>query len=338
MGLEELLEKGKSELDQGHFENASRIFEELIAQVDEDSAGEKEKKTLADALRLKAFCDSRLGQDTEAVTGAMRALDIYQAIEDEVGEAEALRRLGYVHWQKSDIPMALEFYNEALKKAEECGVKHVIGPAKIEFGNVYNSMQEYDKAEATFLEAIESLREEKNLPELTRAYNNLGSTYMAMKNYEPAIKALKKSAKIADEIGNMTAKGWAFFNIADCYIATGSADKARDLLAEAVELLKKTDDKIGIAITYIIYGKANAKKEDWSAAEECFNNSLGIMEDLDIPSLQGEVYEEYGKMYKDKGDNELAREKLNLALEVYVVADMEKEVARVKEILDDITT
>jgi hypothetical protein len=59
-------------------------------------------------------------------------------------------------------------------------------------------------------------------------------------------------------------------------------------------------------------------------------------EETNVPYIHGEVHFYYGKMYKQKGDSEKAREQLNKALNIFEGLETEEFVTRIKEELEDL--
>ena len=52
--------------------------------------------------------------------------------------------------------------------------------------------------------------------------------------------------------------------------------------------------------------------------------------ETNVPYIQGEVHFYFGKMYKDKGDREKAREHLNFALRIFESLETEDFIQKVR--------
>jgi len=331
-----LIEKGERELKKGMWDSSSKIFKQAIDVLDGLEKNDDMNKKLSKVLRLKAFADSRIGEYMVAVVHATRALDLSKSIGDLEGEADALRRLGYIHWQKSDYPMSMEFYHNALDKAEACGVRLLVGRTTIELGILFSSMKDFQKAVRAYLDAADILRKEEDLNELARTYNNLGSCYLDMEKYEDAISVLKMCMNVARDAGDLTIRAWAAFNIANGLIMLGKPKDSFKYLDTALTTLEKSDDRVGIAATYTNYGLAYSALKEWNKAEVSLRKALTILVGLQMPFNEGEVLEKLGKMFLAKGDLEQAKENLTSALEVYNGADLKPQVEKIKAILDGI--
>lgn len=332
--VRELIRKAEAELKVGNWEGAHSSLIKAIKTLEGQASGPENKKVMAEALRLNAFAESRIGDYKSAVTDAKQALELSRSLEDLEGEADALRRLGYVHWQKTDYPMALEFYDGALKASAKAKARKLIGKTMIEMGNLYTSMGEPEKARSSYLEAAVILKEEKELNELARVYNNLGSLYLGQKRYKDAIKVLTQCITLADQIGDQTIRGWAEFNSANALVKMGRPEEAIEHLNTSMTILRRSDDRIGVMTVYMVYGMAYTAMSDWDLAMASFKKSLAIVKDLQMPSLEAEVLGEIGKMHAARGDRPAARENLSNAIQMYECANMEKEAAELRAILD----
>ena len=329
-----LIGQGEGEIKKGLWDSGSKLFGQVIDILEGTDMDDAAKRKMSKVLRLKAFADSRKGDYKAAVQCATRALDISRSISDQEGEADALRRLGYIHWQRSDYPMSMEFYNNALEKAEACCASLLVGRTKIELGNVFNSMREGPKAVRAYLDAADILKKEKDLNELARTYSNLGSCYLNMKKFEDAIEVLKMSMSVAEEAGDITVRCWASFNLAECLVKMGRPEDSFQYLDPIIPIFEKSDDRVGMAVTYLNYGMAHAALQQWERAEGSYNRSMKIVKELAMPSLEGEIYEELGKMYLAMGETERAKEKLAQALEIYNGADLKPEAENIKALFD----
>lgn len=332
--VREFIRKAETELKNGNWETAHGALLKAVTSLDGPEVSPDNKKLLAEALCLNAYAESRIGDFKSAVTDAKRALELSRELSDLEGEADALRRLGYVHWQKTDYPMALEFYDGALKAASQAKARKLIGKTMIEMGNLYNSMSDFVKARSSYLEAAVIMKEEKDLNELARIYNNLGSLYLGQKRYRDALKVLSQCITLADQIGDLTIKGWAEFNSAHAHLKLGRPNDALDHLNTSMTLLRRSDDRVGVMTTYLTYGMAYTELKDWDKAASAFKKAMAIVKDLQMPSTEAEILGEMGKMYLAKGDRPTAREHLRRAITMYREAALEREATELNAVLD----
>ena len=328
-----LIAKGEAQINKGSWAAASKDLTKAKAALDRMKLDIDGKKILSEVLQKMAFADTRRGQYRTAVQAAERSLEISHSIEDLEGEAESLRTLGYISWLKGDLPKASDLFDEALVKARECGANVLIGKIKIEQGNVIASQWQYEEAKDHYIEATKILKFEKALPELSRAYNNLGFMLQLQKKYKDAIIALRTAMDIANKAGDIRMKNMAAINAAECFVMLGSPEVAAEMIGPVIDAMVEFDDKAGIASAYRIYGMIYTATKQWPKAETYFRKAYALVKVSGNPEMEGAICREYGRMFIAKGDKERARVKLSEALEIYKKLGVDPKAAEVKQLL-----
>jgi tetratricopeptide (TPR) repeat protein len=331
--VRELLKGANDRLAKGDWKGASQVLEPVVDQLQDKAATAEDRAILAEVLRKKGHADARIGELQDAMAQVKKALEISETLKDDYGEADALRGLGYIYWQKGDVSMALEFYDLALDKANACASQELVGRIKIEVANAYNTKGDRAKAKETYQQAITILRSVGNQNELARAYNNLGSCYLDNNELDEALDALRQCMDIATKIGDTTIKGWAAFNAAECFTRMGETKFAKEYLGMALEFLTLSDDRIGIASTLKVMGVTYCAEHDWPLAEETFNKSLAIAKDLEMPGLEGDFFIAVSKMWLARGQKEKTVEVLKRAIELLEEGNRKKDADDARKIL-----
>lgn len=330
---EELLEEGKKRLARGDWKGASQVLGEAVESLEDVAISVEDRKVLAEVLRKKGHADARIGELQDAMAEVKESLAISEDLKDDDGEADALRGLGYIYWQKGDIRMALEFYGLALDKAKASNAQELVGRIKIEVANAYNSKGDRPKAKETYQEAISILRGVGNLNELARAYNNLGDCLMNNNELDEALDSLRQCMDIATKIGDTTIKGWAAFNAAECFTRMGEADFAKEYIDMALEFLTLSNDRVGIASTLRVMGVMYVAHKDWPMAEGAFDKSLALAEELEMPGLISGVLRSMGEMWMARGNKAKAKEILERSLAGFDKGEFTKDAEDVRKLL-----
>jgi tetratricopeptide (TPR) repeat protein len=331
--VKKMIDEGDLQLKKGDWESASGTFERILKVLDGRALKDEEMTVLSEVLRKKAHADSRMGEFERAVAHMKRSLDISTDIKDQRGEADSLRGLGYVHWQKGDSQMALIFYEQSLTKGGECGDMEIIGRTRIEIGNAYNYMGDYERAREEYKQAITILKATGNKNELARAFNNLGDCHIRTGDLEDAADILRECMEIATDIGDDTIKGWAAFNVADCFTRMGETRMAKEYLDTALDLLEKSDDRIGVVNALNVYGMTFTAEKEFVLAEDSFGKALILVRDLDIKGLEGEVLRSFAQMFISKGDTTRAKDLLKQAIEAFGSVNRDSDVDEARNLL-----
>jgi len=332
--VKDLIERGRVEIKEGKWEKASIVLSKAIGIIDGSKADDDMKVLLSEALSLNAFAHTRMGDFHEAVSDARRAMEVSMTVKDLKGEADALRRLGYVHWRKGDNTLSMEFYHNAIEKAAAGGADRLLGRTLIEMGSLHVSMKEFPKAERLFKQAIDIMTKEGMMEEVARAYNNLGSCYMDSGEFEKAVPTFEECIMISEAAEDPLHKGWGAFNMADCLTQMGRPEEAIPLLDMALKIMEDLNDLLGLSATYLASGKTYNALKEWDRAEEDLNRTLELLKETTVPEITGQALQLLGENYLGRGDKERGRKELQKALESYEAVDNTKDAEKVRKILE----
>jgi tetratricopeptide (TPR) repeat protein len=318
---------GKLSFNLSEWNSALEYYNKAIT-LSKEIGNEKDK---AEAFRKIGYVLNRKGDWKNATKNFENAISISEKLGDRFGIADAQRGLGYIHWRSGEYEEAIAHYNESIQVSMEIGEMHTIAIAFIELGNVYNETGDSDKAIEYYYKALKELEPIRDYHEMARAYNNLGDTHLKSKSYEMAIAYFEKCEEMGQRIGRKDIVGWSLFNRGEAHVMKGEADKALDCAAKSQTILTTVGDKLGLQACYKIFGMAYGLKKDWDKAIDNFTKCVEMGKDTNVPYVQAEVHYYFGKMYKDKGDKEKAKEQLNISLEIFKSLETEEFVSRVKE-------
>lgn len=326
---------GIKQVKEGHYDAAIKLLNKVIALL-EGKDDKPSKIFMAEALRWISFSQARLGGFTEGVNLARKAMEISQSIGDDAGEADALRRLGHIHFRKGDYNLATEFFESALQKATSAGATTVLGLTKLDQGATLSALGKFKQAEKSLNEAIKILKGTDEISELLRAYNNIGVCLTDQKKFEEALEFFQIAKDIAENTGDEVRKGWSMLNIGSCLNDLGRSEEAFKPLKTAFKLLEKHEDKVGITFTNIEFGLAYLAKKELDLAQKYLETALGMLEKMELPAELGEVHEALASVLKEKGNTNGARAHLLKAKDAFSGMNKDLDVKRVETKLKEI--
>jgi tetratricopeptide (TPR) repeat protein len=331
--VKELIAKGRAEAKAGRWDKAADVLSKAVEVLEKGGPGPEGKRQLSVALNERSSAYIQLGMFDKALEDATRASRLASEVRDLDGEAEALRKLGYIHWRKGDLRKAKGLYDMSLDRANRKGNNMLVGRTLIEMGNLTCTVKDYGTSEENFKRAIQILAMEEDISELARATNNLGSCYMDQGKYDIALVTFEKCIEICERAGDQNHMAWAMFNMADCYNFIEKPRRARSYLDAAQEILERTKDQVGLAITYLIYGRTHLGLDDLASAERSLATCLELLKELKIPVIEGEARKLLGEIHYGNGDEAKARKELKLALGIFEGADMGPDAEEIREML-----
>jgi tetratricopeptide (TPR) repeat protein len=128
-----------------------------------------------------------------------------------------------------------EKYAEAVAKFEEfLELNPAIIQVKLNIGNCYRQMEEYDKAIAAYQLLLDSVMEEKGSYEgdeaTSRALSSMGETYMLQGDLEKASEYLQKAMSLFPDDETLA------FNVGEIFFTQAETDKAIEYFKMAIEI------------------------------------------------------------------------------------------------------
>jgi tetratricopeptide (TPR) repeat protein len=355
----------------GGYEKARKIYSEIKKLENLDKVAEHEK---SDVKRQDMLED--LGMTCIFSAEWDKAFEYFNRL---YGEARArndralmsryLRRLGFIHQERSEFDRALEYYEQALDAAEDaknpqtigqaCNMiggiywnkgmyekagqyqeraienalkvddKKILGSAHIGLGNIHSDSHELQEAIAHYQNALKYLNGTDEIYEIARAYNNLGDTYLQLKDWDNSLKQFEKCKEQADKGGWMNMKAWAEFNSSEALIELGKLDLAKKNLDESLDVLNKIGDRVGLGGIYQNYGRLYTVKKEWPKMLEYYDKAIGVFTDINTPISLADAYEELGRALKKMGDKERAKTELRRSANLFLHLDLQKQLKRV---------
>ncbi len=293
-----------------------------------------EKVKLAEAQRNTGHIFKRQSEWDEGIKYFEASLDSLKGISNAVGVADSHRGLGYVYWRKGDYDKAKSNFIIAMENAEKSGDKAMIGMVHIEMGLVNSDMGNLEDAIGHYMESIKLLEEAREWQQLSRAYNNIGDTFLQQQQWEEAIKYFDLCKQSATKMNHMNMIGWSLFNTAEALAMSGNPDEAIEKCNESIEILKKLHDHVGISAAYRNLGTAYRFKEEWASAEKNFKEAEKRLDKINSPFNLAHLDLELGIMYAEKGDKSKAGKYLKKAAKIFEEIGAQKYLERVNEHLN----
>ena len=163
------------------------------------------KKGILEGYNVKSSLYFLQGNREQAQAVAEEYLQTATRYSDKPNEIVANSLLGILNSQSGNYAKALEYMLRSLKLAEEVGDKSKLAALNQNLGNVYNDMEDYDRAIADYSEAI------RVDPQYAVAYSNRGLAYANKKDYDRAIKDLDGAIRMdPDNAPAYDDRGWTF--------------------------------------------------------------------------------------------------------------------------------
>ncbi len=149
-----------------------------------------------------------------------------------------------------------------------------LGIALANLGELYNQMEDLDKAISTSKEALGNLRD-VNMPYMQTAAN-IADYYTSLHQYDSALHYLSVADAMAEKINNPEARNFNKAVLASIYTAQGNFKAAGRVLEEAIASLSATDNQWTLCRVLLSYADLDSSLKNFGAARTHLNKVIAI--------------------------------------------------------------
>lgn len=306
------IELGLIENSRSFFENALILSQESIELATQISYG----KGLAEALHVKADSLQCKGALQEALSQAVKALDIYETMPDIAGIASSYYHLGVIYESMGNFEEALSNLDFALKIREDLGDRFGIAETLNETGIIHWKQSNHLEGTKQLFRALEIEQETGNRMGMAVSYNIIGNINSNLGNYEDAIKYYKLALDLCKELDRKRGIASAYYNIGIVHYELGEYDAALENHLSAMKLSNELGIKELICASHNYTGKVYAALGNYSEALRYQSRALVIGEELGDQRRIGIAHTGIGATYLYLGDVDKATEHLIKALKL----------------------
>ena len=284
-----------------------------IAQADRQAQGQQ--------LMQRANQQLKLGT-AESIQGAIAdfktALTLWQELDNQPQQIQALVGLGTLHYLQSQHDMALKFFSQGLQITRATGNRANEIYLLYSVGNAYFSLDQAEIALEHYQQALQLLPTVDNRSLQAKVLWTMGNAYTKLGQTQTAIKTYQQSLKIYQEEGDRGGQVDVLEALALLYNQTGQEPAALQVLEQALALQRQGDNQgkqldtlVNLGITYLSQGKSTAAISAFEQAQTLLaSEPPGPFQQL----LQASVSHGLAGAYVLSGERELALANYNRAL------------------------
>jgi len=293
------------------------------------------KKGILESYNVKSSLYFLQGNLMQAETVGEEYLQTATRFNDKPNLIVANSLLGILSSQSGNYAKALEYMLSSLKLAEEVGDKNKLAALDQNLGNVYNDMEDYDKA-------IESIVPRMPVP--PSPYNNIGSVLIHQKRYKEALEYLETGSRISQQTNNRRSLAGAYTNLSDAWHNLGDNDKSYEFGTRALDISRALSDKRSMANAMINAGTALSDvsdnvlrarhidpKDRYPMAVGLLDSAIQLAAAIGDPVTREEAYKYLGEISRREKDYSLALSSMQAYEELHdtiINNDNEKTIIR----------
>jgi CHAT domain-containing protein/Tfp pilus assembly protein PilF len=163
---------------------------------------------------------------------------------DPVGDGRLHYGIGYVRIGRKENRLALESFKESLRLRENAKDMREAALARIGLGKAYFRLERYDESRAMLEEALQTMRERKDIGGQIDALGHLGWVDIRQKEYATAKERFREMLKVSLASDNRYGEAGARLRLALLARRDGELQEALDLIKRGVEIFEsfRTED------------------------------------------------------------------------------------------------
>ncbi|MFO7992052.1 MAG: tetratricopeptide repeat protein [Thermoplasmata archaeon] len=366
-GAKILRVKGRTYMRRGDYDSASEFLKDALG-IAEDFEDEKE---IAEIEHNLGTVEWYRGDYEDAIEHLERAREIRRDIGDERGLAKSLTNIGIVYYSKGAYKLALEYYGQGaevfkkigdklnlastygnmgmvyykkgeLEKAvihfersldlfQKVGDKSSIGSALNNLGLIYQDRGELDKSKEYHERSLGIRKEVGDKGGMATSFYNIGKNYISRNDYKEALNYLSRALDISQELGDRRLSNEILCDISTVYLEMNNIDKALESAKKALNLSLELKSKSLEGWSRRILASVYREFEDWESAIDEFDRSTTLLEKGGEKKELGDLYFDYGLLWRDVGKIQKAIDYMNKSLEIKEDLGLEGKVKITKQ-------
>lgn len=306
-GFRTLLEKAEIESRSGHYDEAERLADEVLANVTKSGNRPEFGQFRAHALLSLAQTSWRRGSYNRTLTLANAALAIvaqpdFTSEANDPLQAKAYNIIGLAYLNLSDYPAALESYAKAIAECERIGEKTGLSRVTGNIGIVYSQLSDFPRALDYFSKALAAHEELAMEPEIANVTCNIGVVYRSLKEFSLALEYFWKALAAHEELGMKPEAARVLGNIGSVYFSLEDYTRALEYYTKSLAAHEALGMEGDTAIIRGYLGALYANEEfegyDPAKAKEYLLNAIEIDEKLGTKQDLYENHKIIAKLYK----------------------------------------
>ena len=215
-----------------------------------------------------------------------KALKIAQEIGDLRGEGATLGNLGLTYYYWGKMERAIDYCEQALSISKEIGDLRGEGAALGNLGLAYAALGKVERAIDYYESALAIAQDIDDRHVEGTTLGNLGNAYAALGKVERAIDYCEQALSISKEIGDRHGEGNHLGNLGNAYYALGQMERAIDYYEQALSISKEIGDRHGEGTWLNNLGVAFEDLEKYDLALACYLLARKIYREIRAPEIE----------------------------------------------------
>ena len=227
-----------------------------------------------------AYAYNQMGTKYRNISNYSRAIALHQKGLEIANQADNiefkilnLNMMGVVYRRLNAIKTALDYNQEALELAEAIeqpsnGIKRSINVSVNSIGNIYQELEQFDRAILNFQKSLELEEELGNVRGMAINHQNIGECLEEQGKLDEALQSFRIALAYDEEIASNSGIAICKNSVARIYIKQGKSEDAINILEPTLVIAEGTGDKSIISGVLMNLGWALMQEGRFDNAEE----------------------------------------------------------------------
>ena len=301
------------ELNSGQTEAADETLNSLVRLR---SSGE----VLPETKALLSFAEAEFHYYRQNLDSAIEdysnAVDLANSAGDISGSAKYRLYLAYAYLSALRYDESLAAMLASLERSKEAGDKRIQAFAHIGLGRIWSQLDERQRSLDSYKTAEAMFDPGVDLVEQARLYNGIGKIYEDSADYPSSLIYRKKALEAFRSAGHVLGESVTLPSLGILSYRSGSMSEAKKYFAEALELNKKTANRVNEAWTRAELGSLYFYDNEPMAAAAELERSERYFSEIGDRYILPIVQTRLSKVYLAQGRLADARQLLNSSLQL----------------------
>ena len=257
-----------------------------------------------------------IGEYPRALEHAREAIDLYRQVDDQAGEAFALKGLADLYAGVGDIGHALGFYFDALRTAEQADAGEISGICLCDIALLQSEQGDHQRAIEHLLRARELFSTAGLRRFEVRTLANLASVSAAAGEYRSGLDYGLRAMAIYQALDDRTELATTLANLSRIYQALDDPTGALECNRKAYDLFELVADDLGRGTVLLNSGMVYHATGEYQSAIFIAEQGLEVATAAGEERLQLECHELLSRSFEAIGDPERSLKHLREAIAI----------------------
>jgi len=297
---------GQRHLARSHYEEALRS----LARGDE-------LPTATTILRWIAGSHFADANHTAAEDCVIAAIATAEAWDDSLAVGYAVNMLGMFRWQQGDLDEAVRLYNDARERAVRAGDARLAAITAQNLGVIANIRGDFARALEFYQASLADYRSMGLIRDVCIALNNLGMVYTDTERWDEAELSYREAIELVRDLRDIGLRVQIEVNVVEMWVARRDFQRARAAADAAMELASQMGDAHIPGDAYRLLGVIERESGDLTSAESMLERAAEVAAARQDMLLMAETSREQAEVHRRQGRNRETLQALNRAHQLF---------------------